>query len=235
MATFVLVHGAFHGGWCWRVVTPRLTDAGHTVFTPTLTGLGERAYLANPDVDLETHIADVIGVFDWEDLQDVILVGHSYGGMVVGAAADRLADRIRCLVYLDALIPEDGKAVVDFQPPERRQAMSDRVAAGNGWQLPANSAAYYDVEDAKLAAWVDAKCGPHPWATFTQAARLTGAADSIRRTTYVRCTNTKLAYLDQFVAQAEAADGWQVMRLDAGHDCMVTEPGAVADLLLNYA
>jgi pimeloyl-ACP methyl ester carboxylesterase len=235
MATFVLVHGAYHGGWCWRDVASRLVAAGHAVFTPTLTGLGERAHLATPDVDLETHVADLIAIFDFEDLADVILVGHSYGGMVVGTVADRLADRIRGLVYLDALIPENGKSVTDIQPPARRQAMSDSVAAGNGWQLPANSAAYYDVEDAKLAAWVDAKCRPHPWATFTQAARLTGAADGIGQTTYIRCTNTKLAYLEQFVDQAEAAESWRVVYLDAGHDCMVTEPAAVASLLLDHA
>ncbi len=118
MATFVLVHGAWHGGWCWKYVTPLLRAAGHDVFTPTLTGVGERAHLARPDTGLETHIQDIAGVLTYEDLQRVLLVGHSLGGPVITAVADRIAERIAHLIYLDATIPRDGQADVDCYPLE---------------------------------------------------------------------------------------------------------------------
>src|SRR5437879_1752139 len=107
MATFVLVHGAWHGGWCWKKLTPLLRSNGHDVFTPTLTGLGERAHLANQAIDLTTHIEDVVSTLDYEDLRGVILVGHSYGGIVISGVADRIPARIGCVVYLDAFVPED--------------------------------------------------------------------------------------------------------------------------------
>src|SRR5713101_2147973 len=109
--TFVLVHGAWHGGWCWRRVSDRLRKAGHQVFTPTLTGLGERSHLARPDIGIDTHIEDVAKVFELEDLNDVILVGHSYGGMIITGAAEKVVDRLRHLVYLDAMVPQDGQTV----------------------------------------------------------------------------------------------------------------------------
>ena len=117
MATFVLVHGAWHGGWCWRFVRPLL--GGHDVYAPSLTGLGERKHLARADVDLDTHIADVVSLLEMEDLCDVVLVGHSYGGMVITGAADRAPERIGRLVYLDAFVPENGKCTLDYVVPER--------------------------------------------------------------------------------------------------------------------
>src|SRR5438128_128006 len=104
MATFVLVHGAWHGGWCWKRVTPLLRAAGHEVYATTLTGLGERVHLASPNVGLALHVQDVVGVLEYEDLRDVILVGHSYGGIVISGVADRVPERLRHLVYLDALV-----------------------------------------------------------------------------------------------------------------------------------
>jgi pimeloyl-ACP methyl ester carboxylesterase len=235
MTNYVLVHGAFHGGWCWRDVATRLRDAGHTVFTPTLTGLGERSHLATSEVDLETHIADIVGVFDWEDLSNAVLVGHSYGGVPITGAGDRLADRISALVYLDAVIPEDGMALIDYQPTKRRQAFVDSVAAGNGWQIPQPAAAVYDVHDVDLAAWVDSKCMAHPWATFNQAVRLSGAIEGIDRRVCIRCTATQLPYLNQFSDGLKESPGWEVVYLDAGHDCMVTVPDETTGLLLDFA
>jgi pimeloyl-ACP methyl ester carboxylesterase len=120
MATFVLVPGSYHGGWCWKKVTPLLTNHNHIVYTPALTGLGERSHLLREDIDLSTQILDIIQVFEYEDLYDVILVGHSYGGMVVGGVAEKIPDRIRRLVYLDGYIPEDGKTAFDLIPGFRR-------------------------------------------------------------------------------------------------------------------
>src|SRR5262249_25595660 len=123
MATFVLVHGAWHGGWCWRDVAARLRRAGHDVYAPSLTGLGERAHLARPGIALDDHVQDVVALLQMEALSDVVLVGHSYGGMVVTGAADREAARIRRLVYLDAFVPESGRCVLDYVVPERAAAM----------------------------------------------------------------------------------------------------------------
>lgn len=134
MANFVLVHGAWIGGWCWRPNAQALRKAGHEVFTPTLTGLGERSHLMNPGINLDTHIADIVNVIKHEELSDVVLVGHSYGGMVVTGVADALADKIRSLVYLDAFVPESGQALVDLAPPETstRQRLRPGAAARRG-------------------------------------------------------------------------------------------------------
>jgi pimeloyl-ACP methyl ester carboxylesterase len=119
MTTFVLLHGGWHGGWCWRFVAPALRHAGHNVYTPTLTGLGEREHLARPEIDLKLHVQDVVALLEMEDLQDIVLLGHSYGGMVVTGVADRCAARISRLVYLDAFVPENGKCALDYIVPER--------------------------------------------------------------------------------------------------------------------
>ena len=161
MANFVLVHGAWIGGWCWRPNAQALRKAGHEVFTPTLTGLGERSHLMNPGINLDTHIADIVNVFKHEELSDVVLVGHSYGGMVVTGVADTLADKIRSLVYLDAFVPESGRALVDLAPPEPKpQPASDYTLA----PLPA---AVFGASP-EVAAFVDARTSPHPATCFVQ-------------------------------------------------------------------
>ena len=145
MATFVLVHGAWHGGWCWKRVRPLLESRGHLVFTPTLTGLGERSHLLARETGLETHIADVVNVIRWEELSEVVLCGHSYGGMVISGVADRVPDRIRSLVYLDAFVPSDGQSLFDFLPAEhvkghprrgarQRRQLADAADPGRGLQ-----------------------------------------------------------------------------------------------------
>ena len=232
MATFVLVHGAYHGGWCWRDVATRLEAQGHRVFTPTLTGLGERAHLASPEIDLQTHINDVVAVFDWEDIEDAVLVGHSYGGVVIGGVADRCAAQVRALVMVDALIPEDGKSVLDFQTPERAIKLRAAAADHDGWRMPALSAEFYGVTDPELAAWVDAKCVPHPIATFEQALPLTGAWLTVATKTYIRCTETPLAYMDAFADFAANDADWSLYYIETGHDCMVTEPDRLAAMLM---
>src|SRR5215831_5722049 len=136
MATFVLVHGAWHGGWCWKKVTPLLRAAGHEVYTPTLTGLGERVHLASPKVDLTTHIQDVVNVLDYEDLHEVVLVGHSYGGVVIAGVADRVPSRVGHLVYLDAGVPHNGEGYLDLLPNLRALIEEDSRLNGDGWRVP---------------------------------------------------------------------------------------------------
>ena len=235
MASFVLVHGAFHGGWCWRDVAARLRAGGHEVFAPTLTGLGERSHLASPAVDLSTHVLDVVNLLRWEDLGDVVLVGHSYGGMVVTGVAERAADRLASLVYLDALVPEDGQSVFDLQPAERRAAILEEIAANGGRFWPPRSAAFYGVRDPAQQAWVDGKCTPQPFGTLFERLRLTAAsAGKVARKLYILCTDPPLAYMRRFYDMAGASDGWQTMELATGHDAMVTAPERLAQILLKW-
>jgi pimeloyl-ACP methyl ester carboxylesterase len=172
MATFVLVHGAFHGGWCWRDVAARLRASGHVVFAPTLTGLGERSHLAAPAVDLSTHVRDVVNLLEWEELGELVLVGHSYGGMVITGVADRRPERLAALIYLDALVPQDGQCALDLQPPERRASILEEVAAIGGWLWPPRTAAFYGVRDQRRQAWVDDRCTPQPFHTLLERLRL---------------------------------------------------------------
>ena len=153
-ATYVLVHGAWHGSWCWKRVRKGLRDTGHQVFTPTLTGLGERSHLNSAAVNLSTHIADVVNLLRWEDLSDVILCGHSYGGNVITGVADRIPERIRSLVYLDAFVPEDGECLFDLVPPELAQRMRLQAqTAGSGWNIPPLPAEHFNV-NLRDAAWI---------------------------------------------------------------------------------
>jgi pimeloyl-ACP methyl ester carboxylesterase len=236
MATFVLVHGAFHGGWCWRDVAASLRAAGHAVFTPTLTGLGERSHLAAPAVDLSTHVHDVAQVIEWEGLQSVVLVGHSYGGMVITGVADRLADRLAALVYLDALVPENGDCVLDLQPPERRAAILEEVAANGGWLWPPRTAEFYGVRDPAKQAGVDGKCTPQPFHTLFERRRMDGPpAGKVARKLFILCPDPPLPYMRRFYDMASSTPAWQAMELATGHDAMVTEPETLAHILSDWS
>src|SRR5437763_2529118 len=136
--TFLVCHGAWSAGWAWKKMHPLMQAAGHRLLTPTYTGLGERAHLAHPGIDLDAHIEDMLNVIKYEDLRDIVLIGHSYGGMVATGVADRARDRIAQLVYLDAFVPRDGEALFDIVPPEARQRMLDNAKAGDGWRVPPN-------------------------------------------------------------------------------------------------
>jgi pimeloyl-ACP methyl ester carboxylesterase len=235
MVRFVLVHGAFHGGWCWRDVAAHLRASGHEVFAPTLTGLGERSHLVAPAIDLSTHVRDVAHVIEWEGLCDVVLVGHSYGGMVITGVADRLVDRLGALVYLDALVPENGQSVLDLQPPERRESILEEVAANGGWLWPRRTAAFYGVRDPAKQAWVDDKCTPQPFHTLFERLRLNRPpGGAVARKLYILCTDPPLPYMRRFYDTATATDGWHAMELATGHDAMVTEPEAFARILAEW-
>ena len=227
--TFVLAHGAWHGGWCWKKVVPLLRAAGHDVFAPTLTGLGERAHLLAPEIDLATHVDDVLGVLEFEDLDHVVLVGHSYGGMVVSGVAARAGPRLARLVYLDAYLPEAGKALRDYEVGAALDEMAN--ARGDGWRLPSFGVAQdFGVADQDDAAWVDARLGDQPYRTFTQPLDpAADAGDGIRRA-YILTTQ------DRFVPHAARAKqaGFDYYELfSAGHDSMVTQPAALVEVFLD--
>jgi pimeloyl-ACP methyl ester carboxylesterase len=171
MTTFVLVHGAWHGGWCWNRVSRSLNATGSNVYTPTLTGLGERAHLASRETDLETHIADVLGVLEMEDLTDIVLVGHSYSGIVATAVADRAAGRIAQLVYLDGVVPHDGQCLFNCVSPQAKAFFEEQ--AGDSWCIPvaAASVQFLGLKREEDVRWVMPKLKPHPIRTFRDAVR----------------------------------------------------------------
>ncbi len=226
--TFVLVHGAWHGAWCWRRVAGLLTAKGHRVFTPTLTGVGERSHLLGPTIDLDTQILDVVNEMKWHDLKNVVLVGHSYGGMVVSGVAEKLESSISSFVMLDAFFPEDGQALIDLQPAQIREAHRDAERKG-ALALPPLSAAMFNVNEDDRA-WVDAQCTPHPLRCFTQKLALTGARDRIARRTYIRATGFPFLPFDQGL-DAAFAKGWDLYEVPCGHDVMLDMPERLADIL----
>lgn len=233
MATFVIVHGAWSGAHAWRKVRPRLRAAGHDVFTPALTGLGERAHLAGPDVSLETHIQDVVGVLEYEDLSEVILVGHSYGGVVITGAAGRVVARLAQLVYLDAEVPEDGESEYDLVPPEERSGYEQAARRGDGWRIPPPVPEPLPDGLDPDARWVLARMVPHPARTFNDPVRLESSAIAGLQRTYIRCTDGKGGQeLPAYVERARSDEGWRYEELTAGHAPHVTAPDALADLLL---
>ena len=235
MATYVLVHGAWHGGWCWKRVRKALQAAGHEVFTPTLTGVGERSHLNSADVNLSIHIADVANLFEWEELSEVILCGHSYGGCVISGVADRIPDRIRAMVYLDAFVLEDGECLCDHLPRETVQRMRHQAeAAGYGWKVAPIPAEVFKV-NAQDSAWVDARCTPQPLATFEERIRLTGALDGIPDFTHILATGYRED--SPFRASHERArqKGWKTRTVACGHDVMLDLPDELTALLLENA
>ena len=237
MATYVLVHGGGHGGWCYQRVARRLRAAGHEVHTPTLTGVGERAHLVGPHVDLDLHVRDVAAVLHYEDLRDVVLVGHSYGGMVVTGAADRAADRVGKLVYLDAATPRNHQSLVDVAGPaiEFTRPLGKVVDGVELVLLPDPEAALlYGVTDPDDVAWMADRLTAHPWRCFEQPLALTDEAAlwAIPRF-HVVCTSTLLTRDPELMAEARAEG--RLWAIDTGHDLMVTEPGATAEALLAVA
>ena len=237
MATYVLVHGGGHGGWCYRKVAQRLWAAGHEVVTPTLTGLGERSHLVSPAVDLDLHITDVVNVLEWDDLRDVILVGHSYGGMVITGIADRAADRVGKLVYLDAANPKNGQSLNDVTGG-MISMVREQAEVVDGVELVLRPAAippqFYGVTDPDDVAWMAGRLTPHPWRCFEQPLVLTDekALAAIPQF-HIVCTST-LATRDPGL-MAEARAGGRLWDIDTGHDLMITEPQAVTDALLEIA
>jgi len=227
MGTVLVCHGAWSAGWAWKKVRPLLHSAGREVFTPTCTGLGERAHLAHPLVDLETHIADILAVIEAEALENILLVGHSYGGMVATGVADRVAGRIRHLVYLDAFVPTDGQSLRDLA------GTASPAAPVAGWLIPPNPPSP-DTTPEDLA-WTQPRRRHQPARCFTQPLRLSGAVELLPRT-YIHCTRKEgHDVFRQFADRARRDPAWRFHALDASHSPNVTAPEALAALLLDIA
>ncbi len=230
MSTFLICHGAWSAGWAWKKVRPLLSAAGHEVFTPTYTGLGERAHHASRSVNLETHIADVLAVIDCEDLRDIVLVGHSYGGMVVTGVADRAPDRIARLVYLDAFVPGHGQSLFDMLPHEERERRQrESGASGDGWLLPPNPPPP-DTSPEDLA-WITPLRRWQPIGCFTQPLLLRNPTASAPRS-YIYCTRIRPGdQFGQFARRLRSDPAWRFYELDASHSPNVTAPEALVRLL----
>jgi pimeloyl-ACP methyl ester carboxylesterase len=233
MTTFVLVHGAWHGSWCWKRVRSALQAQGHDVFTPTLTGVGERSHLTSPQINLDTHIADVVNLIRWEELDDIVLCGHSYGGCVITGAADRVPERIRALVYLDAFILENGQSLHDVLPGDVAEAqVRGARETGDGWRVPPITAEFFrvNIED---RAWVDRQCTPQPLATFQQRLRVDGTFPAAK-CTHILAKGYEHSPFPPF-HEIAIAKGWKTLTIDCGHDVMLDEPVELAAMLRNAA
>jgi pimeloyl-ACP methyl ester carboxylesterase len=210
-STFLVCHGAWSAGWVWKKMHPLMAAAGHRLVTPTQTGIGEREHLANPSIDLETHIQDVLNVIRYEDLRDIVLIGHSYGGMVATGVADRARDRITQLIYLDAFVPEDGQSHLDLNEPARQRLQE--LAKAGGWQVPPNPVPP-DTFEADVE-WLKLRGGeltlPRSYIYATRAT----AADTFR----------------PFAERAKREPGWRYYEIDASHSPNVTAPEALMGLL----
>jgi pimeloyl-ACP methyl ester carboxylesterase len=233
MATYVLVHGAWVGGWVWKDIAHRLRAKGHEVYTPTLTGLGERIHLLRPGIDLDTHILDVLNVVKFEDLERIVLVGHSYGGMVVTGVADAIPDKIAALVYLDAFVPENGQALLSLVPPT--QPNPDRqVQQGDGITLPPLPASAFGVKP-EVAAELDKHTNPHPAACFTQPIKLTGGIDRVARRSYIYANDPAPTTFTPFYEKLKNAPGWEMHTLPCTHLVQMDMPAELTQLLLASA
>ncbi len=221
--TFLLCHGAWGGGWSWKKMHPLMQAAGHRLLTPTYTGLGERAHLASRDVDLETHIQDVVNVIRYEDLRDIVLLGHSYGGMVATAVADRAGDLIHQVIYLDAFVPREGQCLLDFLPDSERQRMRTGVASGDGWRIPPNptppDTPPGDVE------WLNARRVNMPIKCFETKLKLQHGETKLPRS-YIYCSRKEAGKdpFAQFATRLKSEAGWRYFEMDASHSPNVTAP-----------
>jgi len=230
MATFVLVHGAWHGGWCYGRVAKLLRSAGHEVYTPTHTGVGERAHLADYHITLATHVRDVANVIEYENLSDVIICGHSYGGMVITGVAASLGERIKSLVYLDAFVPEDGQSLFDLIEPDMVNQFLNLGRTMNG-RLPPIPAAAFNVNP-KDAAWVDRTCVPQALTTFTDGVRFSGKEGKVKNRTFILANGYDMRVFNRFYDQLKDDPKWKVVTVACGHDVMVDQPDTLAKLLL---
>jgi pimeloyl-ACP methyl ester carboxylesterase len=241
---FVLVHPAWHGAWFWKKVVPFLSEGGHRVFTPTLTGLGERSHLARPDVGLDVHVADVVNMLALEALHDIVVVGDSSSGAVITGVADRVPDRIALVVYLDAFVPEDGQSVFDLIAAKRRQALETLVEReGDGWRVPRFAPQPWEtivremwgVTDPSDVRWLVEHLGPTPVGHFRDPVhRSNPAAEKLPRA-FIRCRRFPNPRLDRHAEMAERTAGWHSREIDAPHHAAFTVPQEVAELFLELA
>jgi pimeloyl-ACP methyl ester carboxylesterase len=226
MATFVLVHGSWAGSVVWRDLAPKLRKAGQDVYAPTLTGIGARKHLLSRQIDLNTHIQDVIGIIDDADLSDIVLVGNSYGGMVISGVADRVPEKVASLVYLDAFVPENGQSLLSLLPPNLRLA----TLPGEDWLVAPPPSAAFGLKRPEVIALWEGKSSPHPLVTLTQPLQLTGGISRVRRKMYI--LGTEPARFTQFYDKVKNKPGWTVHTLPCTTFMQLEMPDDLTAILL---
>jgi pimeloyl-ACP methyl ester carboxylesterase len=238
LRTFVLVHGAWHGGWCWRRVADVLRTRGHRVFAPSLTGLGDRAHLFSKDISLQTHVEDILLVVEAEELSDFVLVGHSYGGLVISGVADALRERVSRYVYLDACVPRDMSPGASFgwsdnDTPEKREARLKSVhEEGKGVALPAPPPSAFAVTQPSDVAWLQRHLRPMPVRTYIGTFTFKNSGSTGLKRTYIAAITPPYALLVPTHNRIRGDNTWSFTTIEAGHDSMVTAPDELASLLM---
>lgn len=226
---YVLVHGAWHGGWCWQPVSAQLRVAGATVYAPSLSGMGEHANTLTPAIDLNTRITDIVNLLVAEDLHDAVLVGHSYAGLVITGVADRVPERLRQLVFLDAVLAESGQSLVATHPREVQEAFATAAAPSQGLSMPIQSTASFGITDPATVRWADARLTPQPYRCFTQPLVLRHPYGNGLPLSFIAYTKPELAVLEIFADRARHNTKWTYYELPTGHDAMLLQPlGTVA-------
>ena len=230
--TFLVCHGAWSAGWAWKKMHPLMQAAGHRLVTPSYTGLGERAHLANPSIDLDAHIEDVLNVIKYEDLRDIVLIGHSYGGMVATGVADRARDKVRQLIYIDAFVPKDGQSLLDLNEVARPR-MQELAKSGDGWRVPPNPTPS-DTPPADVE-WLSTRRVDMPVKCFETKLKLQGGPLTLPRS-YIYATRiTPADTFGPFARETKSDPAWNYYEIDASHSPNVTAPEALMALLLKIA
>ena len=235
MTTFILVHGAWHGSWCWKRVRNSLRAAGHEVFTPTLTGLGERSHLGSPTVGMSTHIADIVNLIKWEELSEVILCGHSYAGCVISGVASLIPDKIKTLVYVDAFVLEDGECVMDLYSRDQAEVAREQAkSTGDGWKVDPLPASLYNTNERDLN-WVDNQCTPQPIKTFEERITLKNHHDLVKGAVHILATDWIESPAHVLSHRRAKGRGWETQTMACGHEVMLDLPKELSELLLDHA
>jgi pimeloyl-ACP methyl ester carboxylesterase len=232
MTTFVLVHGAFHGGWCWRRVARRLRTRGHSVFAPTLSGPARQTPAPRRDVDLSTNVEDVIGLIERRQLHEVVLVGHSYGGVVAAWVADSVPGRIARLICIDSPLPASGSSVVETHPNGRDWLRTVVDISGRSYvAVPDSDVNLFGVTEQRDIRWLKSQLTPQPVLTIRQPMQLSGALARVQKC-YIRCRVPGQAPDPAFVERIKADMTWAFRVLPTAHDAMITAPAELTELLL---
>lgn len=232
--TFLMIHGAYHGGWCWRRVAAVLEGRGHKVYAPSLTGNGDRVHLLSRDLTLDTQIADIVNLVDYEDLSGFCLVAHSFGGWPASGALEKIADRVASLVWLDAFKPRNGEKPVDYISEFSRKALEDALARGEAGRKPTAASTY--STDEKAWPWIESKLTPQPNNIVFQPLALTGKLESVAKKTYIRAPKYPQAAFDRALAECKGDASWRTLTHEtSGHDVMIDQPDWLADVLMQVS
>jgi pimeloyl-ACP methyl ester carboxylesterase len=232
--TFVLIHGAYHGGWCWKKVTDILERGGHKVYAPSLTGLADRSHLLSKDTSLDIHITDIVNLFKWEDITNACLVPHSYGGWPASGALEQIGDRVSSVVWLDAFMPKDGERALDTMSVATRKTLDEAMAKGEASRNPPKANAYSISE--KDYDWINSKLTAQPNAIQYQTIKLTGALQKVAKKTYIRAPKYQNVGFDKALAECKADPTWTTYVVEnSNHDIMIDAPEWLVGILLKHS